>query len=85
MDVNAAIGYSQFKRLNNLIKIRSKNRLKIIKKLENSHKWDNQFEFFYSNTNVKPSFFGFPILINKKYLKRKKKFFKNVEFKKNRN
>ena len=82
MDINAAIGFSQFKRLNNLIKMRSNNRLKIIKKLENSHKWDNQFEFFYSNNNVKPSFFGFPILINKKYLKRKRNFLRMLNSKK---
>ena len=33
MDITAAIGFSQFKRLNSMIKIRSDNRDKIIKKL----------------------------------------------------
>ena len=74
LEITAAIGLNQFKRLNNMIKIRSENRKKIIKKLINSSNWKNQFSFFYPSKNVKPSWFSFPILINKKYLLKKKKF-----------
>jgi CDP-6-deoxy-D-xylo-4-hexulose-3-dehydrase len=74
LEITAAIGLNQLKRLNNMIKIRSENRKKIIKKLINSSNWKNQFSFFYPSKNVKPSWFGFPILINKKYLLKKKNF-----------
>ena len=57
-----------------MIKIRSDNRDKIIKKLINSPLWRDQFTFFYPTKKVKPSWFGFPVLINKKYLSKKKKF-----------
>jgi len=73
-DVCAAIGLNQFKRLNKFKKIRSKNRIKIIKKLKNSKNWNDQFTFIDPIKNLEPSWFGLPILINKKYLKRKKKF-----------
>ena len=54
-----------------LIKVRKENRLKIINKLKSSNNWNNQFDFFYPNKKVTQSFFGFPILINKKYIGRK--------------
>ncbi len=73
-EVSAAIGYNQFKKLNYFKKIRSLNRKKIINKIKNSKKWKNQFTFIDSNKNVKPSWFGLPILINKKYLNKKNKF-----------
>jgi len=74
LDITASIGFSQFKRLNSMIKIRSDNRDKIIKKLISSPLWQDQFTFFYPTKKVKPSWFGFPVLINKKYLSKKKKF-----------
>jgi len=74
LEITASIGFSQFKRLNSMIKIRSDNRDKIIKKLINSPLWQDQFTFFYPTKKVKPSWFGFPVLINKKYLSKKKKF-----------
>ena len=73
-EVSAAIGYNQFKKLNYFKKIRSLNRKKIISKIKNSKKWKNQFTFIDSNKNVEPSWFGLPILINKKYLNKKNKF-----------
>jgi CDP-6-deoxy-D-xylo-4-hexulose-3-dehydrase len=73
LDITASIGFSQFKRLNSMIKVRSDNRDKIIKKLISSPLWQDQFTFFYPTKKVKPSWFGFPILINKKYLSKKKK------------
>ena len=75
LDVSAAIGLSQFKRLNSMIKNRVNNRDKIINRLINSPLWNKQFSFLKLTKNVKPSFFGLPILINKKYSSRKKKFF----------
>ncbi len=73
-DVCAAIGLNQFKRLSEFKRIRSRNRMKIIKRLKNSKNWNNQFTFIGPNKKLEPSWFGLPILINKVYLKRKKKF-----------
>jgi CDP-6-deoxy-D-xylo-4-hexulose-3-dehydrase len=78
-DIAAAIGMSQFKRLNVLKRIRLENRNKIIYSLENSKNWNNQFTFFYPIENLEPSWFGFPLLINKKFVKRKKFFLKYLE------
>ena len=75
-DVSAAIGISQFKRLNKFKKIRSQNRKKIIQTLKRSKNWKNQFEFINPIKDLDPSWFGLPILINKKFLKNKKNFLK---------
>ena len=72
-DIQAAIAHNQFKRLNKFIKIRKYNRAKIIEKIKKNKKWNNQFYFINPSIQVKPSWFGLPILINEKYLK--KKFF----------
>ena len=56
---------SQFKRINKMIKIRSYNRKKIIQNLKKSNQWKNQFKFFYPAKNLKPSWFGLPLIINK--------------------
>ena len=74
LDLTAAIGLSQFKRLNMMRKIRSENRNKIINSLLRSPLWSEQFTFLNPIKNLKPSWFGLPILINKKYMKNKKKF-----------
>ena len=74
LEVSAAIGLNQLKRLGKMMKIRSYNRDKIIKKLRNSSEWDNQFNFFEPVKNLKPSWFGLPLLINKKHIKKKKLF-----------
>ena len=73
-DVNAAIGLNQFRRLNNFKKIRSENRKKIIKRLKNSKNWKNQFSFIEPIKKLTPSWFGLPILINKRYVEKKDKF-----------
>ena len=75
LDISAAIGLNQFKRLNSMIKIRIENREKIINKLINSPLWNDQFSFLSITKYVKPSFFGLPILINKKFLSKKNFFF----------
>ena len=74
LDLNAAIASSQLKRLNQFKKIRSENRNKIIKNLQNSKKWNNQFTFFEPNKTLDASWFGLPLLINKKYIFKKNKF-----------
>ena len=73
-EVSAAIGYNQFKKLNYFKRIRLENRKKIIFKLKNSKKWKNQFTFIEPIKGLEPSWFGLPILINKKYLNKKRKF-----------
>jgi CDP-6-deoxy-D-xylo-4-hexulose-3-dehydrase len=84
LDITAAIGLSQFKRLKKMMLLRKNNRDIIINKITNHKKFKNQFEFFESTKNLEPSWFGLPLLINKNY-KSKKKFFlqyldsKNIE------
>ncbi|MDC1112199.1 DegT/DnrJ/EryC1/StrS family aminotransferase [Candidatus Pelagibacter sp.] len=73
-DIAAAIGYNQFKRINSFKNTRSRNRLKIIKKLKNSKNWKNQFTFIEPIKKLNPSWFGLPLLINKNYLSKKKRF-----------
>ena len=55
-------------------KIRSDNRNKIINSIKKSPLWSEQFTFLNPIKNLKPSWFGFPILINDNYLKNKKRF-----------
>ncbi len=74
LEISAAIGFNQFKRLNKFKKIRFNNRIKIINKLKNSKKWKEQFAFINPIKNLNPSWFGLPILINSKYKKKKNKF-----------
>ena len=64
-DISAAIGYSQFKKLNKFKKIRQQNRNKIISSLVNSKNWSNQFSFLEPIENLQPSWFGFPIVLRK--------------------
>jgi len=73
-EIQSAIALNQFKRLNQFIKIRNINRNKIINNLKKNDKWKNQFSFVEVESNFKPSWFGLPILINKKYSYVKKEF-----------
>ena len=73
-EVQAAIAQNQFKRLDNFINIRKKNRNKIIETIKKNPKWDDQFNFVKQSKRVSPSWFGLPIIINIKYLNKKKKF-----------
>ncbi len=73
-EVQAAIAQNQFKRLGNFINIRKKNRNKIIETIKKNPKWDDQFKFVKQAKKVSPSWFGLPIIINIKYLNKKKKF-----------
>ena len=78
LDLTAAIGYSQFKRLKKMIKNRNENRNKIISSVKNSKNWANQISFLEPTKKLKPSWFGLPILINKKFLKYKKQYLKHL-------
>ncbi len=75
-DIQAAIAANQFKRLKNFMKIRNYNRNKIISNLKKHPNWDNQFRFVEVQKNLKPSWFGLPIMIDQKYKKNKKRFLK---------
>ena len=77
-DIQAAIANNQFKRLNKFITTRNYNRKKIIDKVKNNKKWNNQFYFINHSKQIKPSWFGLPILINKKYSNKKKKFLNHL-------
>ena len=74
LDLTAAIGLSQLKKLEKFKNQRISNRNRIITSLKKSKKWKNQFSFIEPIKNLKPSWFGLPILINKKFIKIKKKF-----------
>ena len=73
-EISAAIGYNQFKRLNKLKNVRFLNRNKIINSLKSSNKWKNQFTFIEADKKLKPSWFGLPVLINKKFISKKNRF-----------
>ena len=77
-EISAAIGINQFKRLETFKKIRSKNRKKIIDTLKKSKLWNNQFSFIDPIEHLEPSWFGLPILVNKKFVKRKKKLLNHL-------
>jgi len=74
MDINAAIGLNQFKKLDKFKLSRNINRSKILKKLISLKNWKNQFEFIQPRKNLDPSWMVLPILVNKKYKNVKKKF-----------
>ena len=76
LEISAAIGLNQFKRLPQMVSIRAYNRNKIIKTLKSSQNWKEQFTFFSCKKDLKPSWFGFPLLINPQLTKKKIKFLK---------
>ena len=76
LDMTAAIGFNQFKRLSQLKNTRAKNRTNLIKSIKSSKKWDNQFSFFHPQKNLDPSWFGLPLMLNNKNTKSKKNFLK---------
>ena len=76
-DIQAAIGSSQFNKLETFKKNRINNRKKIINILKSDVRWKNQFYFLSVPKNVKPSYMVFPIFLNSN-LKHKKKRFINI-------
>ena len=76
-DIAASIGLTQFKDLDKFIKIRNNNRKKIIDAINKNIKIKSNINIIIENKNVKPSWFGIPILLNNKI--NKKKFIKKIE------
>jgi len=73
LEVSAAIGLCQLRRLNKMIGIRNKNRNTIINRITNSSKWNDQYDFFYPSKNIDPSWFGLPILLKRSLVHKKEK------------
>ena len=73
-DIQGAIAHNQFKRLNTLKKQRNENRNVIINCLTSSKNWNNQFKFIKVPKDIDPSWMGLPIILNKKFIKKKQKF-----------
>ena len=78
-DIQAAIGASQFKKLETFKKNRINNRKKIIDNLKKDVRWKNQFYFLDVPSNVKPSYMVFPIFLNPDLKHKKKKFINIIE------
>jgi len=73
-DIVAAIGLNQFRRLNKFKEARAENKKRIIEQLVTSKEWNNQFFFFQEAKNLEPSWFGFPMLLNDKFIGKKDRF-----------
>ena len=78
-DIQAAIANNQFKRLEIFRKTRSMNKKKIISTLKKDKRWNNQFKFIEYSKKISPSYMVLPILINKKFFYKKKKFIDLIE------
>ena len=78
LDLTAAIGLSQLQKLEKFKRQRILNRNRIIQSLKKSKEWKNQFTFIDPIKYLKPSWFGLPILLNKKFIKIKKIFLKRL-------
>jgi len=78
-DIQAAIGHSQFKRLDKFIINRKFNKSKIIEKLVADIRWNDQFSFVEIPKNINPSYMVFPIMVNKRFKNKKKLFIKILE------
>ena len=75
-EIQGAIAFNQFKKLDKFIKLRKKNRSLIINELKKHKLWNNQFDFVKIEKNIDPSWFGLPFLINKDLMVNKSKFLK---------
>ena len=78
-DIQAAIGSSQFDRLETFKKNRIENRKKIINSLTKDKRWKNQFYFLKVPKDVKPSYMVFPIFLNPNLEYKKIKFINYIE------
>ena len=78
-DIQAAIANNQFKRLERFSKIRSTNKSKIINSLKKDKRWNNQFRFVEYSKKIKASYMVLPILIDRKFHYKKKKFINFLE------
>ena len=75
-EIQGAIAFNQFKKLDKFIKLRKKNRSLIINELKKHKLWNNQFDFVKIKKKIDPSWFGLPFLINKDLMVNKSKFLK---------
>ena len=78
-EIQAAIALNQFKRKNTFKENREFNRNKIIKNISSHKKFCNQISFLHVENNIKPSWFGLAIFINKKYSNKKNKYLNYLE------
>jgi len=78
-DIQAAIGRNQFKRLDFFKKTRKMNKKKIIDSLKKDKRWKEQFRFVEYSKRIEPSYMVLPILLNEKFLKKKKQFIEFIE------
>ena len=78
-DIQAAIGRSQFKRLDFFKKTRTMNKNKIINSLVKDKRWKGQFKFVKYSKRINPSYMVLPILLDIKFIDKKKKFIKLIE------
>ena len=78
-DIQAAIANNQFKRLETFRKIRTTNKNKIIDLLKKDKRWNNQFRFVEYSKKIKASYMVLPILIDRKFHYKKKKFINFLE------
>jgi dTDP-4-amino-4,6-dideoxygalactose transaminase len=78
-DIQAAIGRNQFKRLDFFKKTRKMNKKKIINSLKKDKRWKEQFRFVEYSKRIEPSYMVLPILLNEKFLKKKKQFIEFIE------
>ncbi len=79
LDIQASLAHSQFRRLDKICRNRSINKKNIIKKIINDKRWKKQFSFIKIPDKIIPSYMVFPILLNKKYEFKKKKFINFLE------
>jgi CDP-6-deoxy-D-xylo-4-hexulose-3-dehydrase len=70
-EIQAALVASQFKRKDIFKMNREYNKNKIINEVYKLKKYTNQIQFLQSEKNIKPSWFGLPILLNYKYKNKK--------------
>ena len=67
-EIAGAIGRSQFKDLFKFKKIRNLNRKKIVNLFKKNKKINRSIKVIKPNKNVNPSWFGLPLIVNKKNL-----------------
>ena len=80
-DIQAAIGISQFQKLEKFKKTRVDNRNRIIKSLKSNPKWNSQFYFIKVPKKTLPSYMVLPIMMNSFYANKKKEFINYIESK----
>ncbi len=78
-EIQAALVLSQFKRKNIFKKNRNFNRNLIIKLVIEDKKYQEQIKFLNVEKNMDPSWFGLAILVDKKFINKKKKYLKFLE------